>query len=328
MQNSDSISKLLNLHQFNSAISESSNDKYTLFKIRNKLGLNKQKGLINLVWKIDPNLPSTWEGEFIRSLFSGISYREVFDKENNVVLPNSIIIDNIISDNSYYEELFYSDIRFGIFHISDESYSFSINPYKFTDLILRNYPFFNDSYADILNIPLGFKSGFIGNINNSTVFDRKYIWSFAGDPNKSDRKLMKSSFGSVPGGYIFETNGFFDPNALSVSEYSNILNNTIFTLCPHGNVHLDSFRIYEALESGSIPVMIDRYSKYYFSKIFEGSIPFLFFDNWTSAASSCVDLLKNLIQLEEIRIKNENFWKSEKLILKNKICKRINDYFY
>jgi hypothetical protein len=51
---------------------------------------------------------------------------------------------------------------------------------------------------------------------------------------------------------------FNDPQGLSTKSYAELLNQTKFALCPRGNFSVDTFRFYEALEAGTIPIVEDR----------------------------------------------------------------------
>ena len=66
-----------------------------------------------------------------------------------------------------------------------------------------------------------------------------------------------------------------DPNGLNVEQFSQVLSSSKYTLCPRGWISLDSFRLNEALECGSIPVSILDYDgSDYFYKIY-GEHPFI-----------------------------------------------------
>ena len=59
----------------------------------------------------------------------------------------------------------------------------------------------------------------------------------------------------VPDGHAHITQSFGGPEALDVQAYADLLADTVFALCPRGNVSVDCFRVYEALEAGAIPVV-------------------------------------------------------------------------
>ena len=72
---------------------------------------------------------------------------------------------------------------------------------------------------------------------------------------------MLKSAGRIPGGRHYLTSGAFDssegPQPLPIDEYSKLLGDAVFALCPRGNQSLDCYRLYEALEAGCIPIVED-----------------------------------------------------------------------
>ena len=49
---------------------------------------------------------------------------------------------------------------------------------------------------------------------------------------------------------------------IETEEMSEVLSSTIFSPCPNGFVHPETYRLYEALECGCIPIIENTY-KYY-----------------------------------------------------------------
>ena len=58
---------------------------------------------------------------------------------------------------------------------------------------------------------------------------------------------------------------------------SKILSSTEFLPCPNGFVHPETYRLYEALECGCIPIVENAYK--YYDRLFPGN-PFLKIDKW------------------------------------------------
>ena len=81
---------------------------------------------------------------------------------------------------------------------------------------------------------------------------------------------------------------------------SDILSLTEFIPCPNGFFHPETYRIYEALECGCIPIVENAYN--YYDRLFPSN-PFLRVDKWQEA---------RLIIKE---------WKKEKIIEKQKECR-------
>lgn len=132
---------------------------------------------------------------------------------------------------------------------SDKKY-FTVVQYD--DGILKNTPpnlvVFSAGHNGHKNIPIplladGFPAGQI-----REQHQREHLICFAGSMETHHvRKKMADYFRGKPG-VVFAEN-------LPVDEYAELMQNSIYTLCPRG-YGVTSFRLYEALKCGSIPVYI------------------------------------------------------------------------
>ena len=110
---------------------------------------------------------------------------------------------------------------------------------------------------------------------------------------------------------------FDDPEYLTTQKYAQTLNDSIFVLAPGGGASNDSFRIYEALECGAIPVVMRNLpplvvTPSYWHGIFPGSdLPFVVADTWEEAAEQ-VRALIDSDQVESVRRECMDFWRSWK----------------
>ena len=77
------------------------------------------------------------------------------------------------------------------------------------------------------------------------------------------------------------------------SKYAELMQESIFAPCPKGRA-LDTFRIYEALESGAIPVieLNDGFAQKYLPPHYFDS-PMLFVENWEDAPAAMMALVKD-----------------------------------
>lgn len=97
---------------------------------------------------------------------------------------------------------------------------------------------------------------------------------------------------------------YYDDNGLdghkhSFDEYVAILSQTVFTPCPAGN-NPETFRHYEALELGSIPLIIRQHPDYDFLQAWKG-YPGPIFKNWEEALK-----FTSTISPSEVDILQEN----------------------
>ena len=124
-------------------------------------------------------------------------------------------------------------------------------------------------------IPLGYKSGTL----KKSVQNRKYKWAFIGTPHKSSRHDLLYQFSHVKEFYSYRTEQF-NLKPISAEEMSKILSSTEFLPCPNGFVHPETYRLYEALECGCIPIVEDTYN--YYDRLFPNN-PFIKVNKWSDA---------------------------------------------
>lgn len=96
------------------------------------------------------------------------------------------------------------------------------------------------------------------------AMERPLRWFFAGQINHERRKAWAEEMRKMEGGKLVETPGF--TKGLPQEDYYRYLASAKVAPCPSGAVVPDSFRIWEALEAGCMPV-VDRYSP----KVSEGN---------------------------------------------------------
>ena len=82
--------------------------------------------------------------------------------------------------------------------------------------------------------------------------DRPFDWFFAGQVNHKRRRQCVHTLGSLPGGKMVTTPGF--TQGLPRGEYLALMAGSKVVPCPSGPQTPDSFRLWEALEAGCVPV--------------------------------------------------------------------------
>ena len=128
--------------------------------------------------------------------------------------------------------------------------------------------FYLNSFSKSKNvtcIPLGYKTGSI--TNSIKITNRKYKWNFLGSIHGSSRYDLIFQNKKIEPNFVNITKKFGGGNSLNAKEYYEIMGNTIFALVSHGYYHPETYRMYEALESGCIPIIENPY------KIFDKFLP-------------------------------------------------------
>jgi hypothetical protein len=203
-----------------------------------------------------------------------------------------------------------------LLHLSDETYEGGYAHYACFRGVFRNYwsGIFNP--RRVMQIPLGYAVGLVR--PPILVRDRPWLWSFLGDGNRGSRPNMLKAFRSLEPAYVHSTGGPAPKPRLGRPEYSQVVSDSIFVPCPMGNVNLDTFRVYEALECGAVPILEKRSTLDYFAELF-GNHPLPTFLRWTDAAQAVALWRDNPEELERLRQTCMQWWSSYKTRLQSRI---------
>lgn len=128
------------------------------------------------------------------------------------------------------------------------------------------------------------------------VPEKTLDWFFAGQLGHERRQSMKENLEGLKGGEAVYTGGF--TQGLKPSEYYGKLSSAKLALCPSGPHTPDTFRVWEALELGCIPVVDTLPSKKGFPsgfwEQFTGEVPpFVFVNSWEGIGPVVEDALVN-----------------------------------
>jgi len=151
-----------------------------------------------------------------------------------------------------------------------------------------------------------------------TDMSKKYTWCFMGQIHAGgSREKMVDQLKSADDNYFCNVNESWQSgDSLSTKEYKFVLENSIFCPCPKGNNSVDTFRLYEALESESIPIVEQDE---YWEKMYPGN-PLLQTDSdWIKAQRYIQYFLSRPEKLISYRNTLLKWWKSQKLKLKANI---------
>jgi GR25 family glycosyltransferase involved in LPS biosynthesis len=271
------------------------------------------------IYYIDDTEPQLYERDWLE---------EILPKHTIEKLPNSF---QQIKPNAWFliqrnyqtkwkhllDSLTIQGIPFNILHLSDEfgvgnQYSDDISFYSTLkcNKIVRNYwrpdiP----NLPNILTIPLGYHHK---GTENKEFKDRKLVWSFHGNTWFNRKEHLDNLQSLVP-----HTCHFIDkwnsPSMTKKDKYIFDLSNSKFCPILRGN-NVETFRLYEALEIGCIPIYVRQDGDELFWKAISKNLDITELKNWNEAVSFINEMLDNPEKAEVYRnilYRNWNLWKND-----------------
>jgi len=205
--------------------------------------------------------------------------------------------------------------------MSDETYEGGYQNYTNFRGVFRNYwsGIFNS--RRVFHVPLGYTANLSRNPDMVRAEHRPYLWSFMGAAQAGSRLEMLRALRAVEPNFTHITDGHNPARPLSREEYSRVVGNSAFVPCPMGNVNLESFRIYESLEYGSIPLLEKRVTLDYFAQLL-GEHPIPTFSSWVQAASFISRLRADGEGLQRLQSACTQWW----AFFKTQIQSRIREF--
>jgi len=216
--------------------------------------------------------------KWIYEVLKKVEYKPIENETNLEENDRLIIVDSSIEEKiQFYTKLNIICSKIFLFHLGDESGSHNLSPvYDTCTFVWR--PFCSNKYFEnkkVKCIPIGYKSG----VQNEEKGNRIYKWSFTGTPHKTSRHDLLFQFGSIEPFFCHKTQKF-NQKIISVEKMNEILSSTEFIPCPNGFFHPETYRLYEALECGCIPIVENAYK--YYDRLFPDN-PFIKIDKWIEA---------------------------------------------
>jgi hypothetical protein len=85
---------------------------------------------------------------------------------------------------------------------------------------------------------------------------KKYLWSFVGQVQNPFRQACVEVLKTLPDGFlhIAELFGGEGSTGMEYQQYLDIMCQSKYVICPAGSMCVDSFRLYEAMECGAVPI--------------------------------------------------------------------------
>ena len=265
------------------------------------------------VWGIyHKNNSNLWIYEILKKTKYNIIKQETeLEKDDTLIIVDSSLEEK----NELYAKLKLICSKIFLFHLGDESGSYNLSSvYENCSYVWRTFcsnKYFENNH--IKCIPIGYKSGVLNKQKNN----RKYKWAFVGTPHKSSRHDLLFQFSDIEPSFSHKTEKF-DQKIISVDEMNEALSSTEFIPCPNGFVHPETYRLYEALECGCIPIVESTYQ--YYDRLFQNN-PFIKVDKWSDAKPIIKGWGKD--QIKKKKEECQNWWNGLKDEIQNFIKDKI-----
>lgn len=220
--------------------------------------------------------------------------------------------------------------RMILLHVSDEFAKDDITVYQHPAVkhVLRNY--WRPSLpGHVTVLPLGYAKGRGNRSGAPDVFykNRSTTWTFVGSADRPGRMTALNSLHSLVPYTEKLKPRWDDPMIAEGDQYVRMLKETKFVPCMKGSAALETFRLYEALESGAIPFYIPSEShgcQDEYTEVLGTGHPLLALPSWSEAPKHLERLIPNVEVMESYRQKMLSWWSQKKTELRTRLEYCIN----
>ncbi len=262
-----------------------------------------------------------WETDWIRDVFCDLVESEKLDLGLTCFDDDTI---HVVSSNwkplsyysSYFEALRTRCKNIVLVHLSDEWFSSGFGLYRHFDAVVRNFYTYLADSDGIFTIPEGYSVGTPVGQAVVPADRRRYAWSFVGEVKASRFEMVAALDGFEPQRFS-KTSSISDVSGtkLTKAEYNAILAESVFSPCPMGNAILETWRLYESLEIGCIPITEKRRGMDYFHNLF-GPHPIPSFIDWSEARQYAEALHADIPSLLRKQSEIGEWWAAYKVKLR------------
>ena len=283
---------------------------------------------MKLFWNSQNDNKSFW-GEYhyknskkwIFDILNEIKFSEVKGlNEVNELEPLVIVDSEVQKKENFYKDFFKKHKNIYLIHLGDEGGKVDKSFYLSFKQVFRT--FYLNSFSKIKNvtsIPIGYKTGPIN--SDIEINRRKYNWNFLGTIHGASRHDLIFQNRNIEPNYVNITKKFGGQNSLSAAEYYKIMANTKFVLVSHGYFHPETYRLYEALESGCIPIIENPHN---FFDTFLPNNPIIKIKLWKEASQIINELNNDKTKILNMSKSIKKWWNEHKLSIRKKIKEKIN----
>jgi len=265
----------------------------------------------------DLNLSKLCEREWLFRIFGGITGVLVDAVDATTPPPDDCPIfvlqrPHVLKATQLLSAWSSAGAKFKILHLSDEAplqeQKDHILSYALPGCtrVLRFYP--RDDMVSpekVTVIPLGYRHP--AHPPRPIPF-RELHWSFFGTDWMKRSKEMKPLIDAKFSNKFHFFRKWDDPGSLSQRDYTEMMSNSMFVPCPKG-MNDETFRLYEALESGCIPLVIKTPENEAWFRWVSSKIPLLPITSWEDAVRLMTTLMMNQRRIEVYQEELAKAWK-------------------
>lgn len=257
---------------------------------------------------------------WIAEIFGDLIAEHVFDGNHEVVLDDAILLDGFIKrvPHDYYRK--FEGKNAFLVHFLDETYEGGYERYDHFRGVIRNFWSTAFNPRKVFILPTGYWNPAKPQFKAFTPASRrKYLWSFDGELRKSSRLDAVKALRRIEPHFLRDTGPTYEKPTLSFKpEYQEVLTDSAFAPAPMGNVTLETFRMYEALELGSIPLIETRRAYPYFEYVL-GSHPLPSFERWSDATAFVERYARDPAALDALQRSCLGWWADFKVGLSGRV---------
>lgn len=259
---------------------------------------------IFLSLKKDVPASGYWDQTLLIDLLSEIPEMPESDRKV-IIIPGAYqgdIIPQINEELSKYSKVL-------VFVTSDEECKFDVQALSHPDMILYA------QYGHECNpFPIGYAPNTREILRNIKI-EKSLDWVFSGQITHYRREQMAKELSFVPRGALYKTKGF--SQGFNQEKYLSLMASSKIAPCAPGPISQDSFRLYEALEAGCVPVVDDvsplkASSDHYIRRMFMDA-PFPIFDDYKELP----ELIRTCLDNKELNNQVFAWWINMKFRLKS-----------
>ena len=203
----------------------------------------------NIIWF--DGFRGNWDSGLLSSIIENNSTFIEHNSKDNPVFDNVIVLAGK-TDKYRLRDYLLKTSKALVILMSDEDSYFDWEFCQLPHVEFWTQYYFRNKGEIKTRIPLGVPNRFKNYI--VTKQERKYSVSFIGQVQNEHRRQCVEAVKQIPNHFIHIADGFGGVGGLEYQDYLDVLCQSEVVVCPSGSMCCDSFRVYEAIECGALPV--------------------------------------------------------------------------